>query len=124
MLPKRTFSKTFIALQKSRSSKKSSRTREAFASTLQACAPQIIATLLFVTTCAGAATLQQRIDAAAPNETIRVESGVHAGAIKINKPLTLVGEPGAEIRGNGSGKVITIAANDVTLRGLRIAGSG
>ena len=91
---------------------------------LAACAPQIIAITVFLTLNAGAATLQERIDAATPNEAIRVEAGVHAGSIKINKPLTLVGEPGAEIRGNGSGKVVTIAANDVTLRGLRIAGSG
>ena len=73
---------------------------------------------------AGAATLQERIDATAPNEMIRVEAGVHAGPIIINKPLTLIGEPGAEIRGNGTGKVVTIAADDVTLRGLRITGSG
>ena len=40
ILPKRTFSKTFSVLRKWGSSKKSSRTSEAFASTLQACAPQ------------------------------------------------------------------------------------
>ena len=57
-------------------------------------------------------------------ETIRVEAGVHAESIMINKPLTLIGDPGAEIRGNGIGKVVTIAADDVTLRGLRITGSG
>jgi len=103
---------------------KSSFRQNAKTSTLQVCALRIIALLLLVTTYAGAATLQQRIDAAAPNEAIRVESGVHAGAIVINKSVTLVGDQGAEIRGNGSGKVVTVAANDVTLRGLRITGSG
>ena len=73
---------------------------------------------------AAAATLQDRIDAATPNDTIRVESGVHLGAIVITKPLTLAGDPGAEIRGAGAGKVITIAADDVTITGLRITGSG
>ena len=91
---------------------------------LAACAPQIIAMALCLTLNAGAATLQDRIDAAAPNETIRVEGGIHAGPIVINKSVTLVGENGAEIRGNGSGKVVTIGADDVTLRGLRITGSG
>jgi nitrous oxidase accessory protein len=91
---------------------------------LAACAPQIIAITLCLTLNAGAATLQQRIDAAAPNETIRVESGVHAAPIIIKKSLALIAEPGAEIRGNGSGKVVTVAADDVTLRGLRITGSG
>ena len=69
-------------------------------------------------------TLQERIDAAAPNDTLRVEAGVHTGPIVISKPLTLIGEHGAEIRGNGRGKVVTIAADDVTLSGLRITGSG
>jgi nitrous oxidase accessory protein len=97
---------------------------DALASTRDACAPLIIAITLCLTLNAGAATLQQRINAAAPNETIHVEAGVHAESIKINKPLTLIGEPGAEIRGNGTGKVVTVAANDVTIRGLRITGSG
>ena len=73
---------------------------------------------------AHAATLQERIDSAAPGETIRVEGGVHAGAIVINKPLTLLGDAGAEIRGGGVGKVVTIAADDVTVSGLRVTGSG
>ena len=124
ILPSRTFTGSLQPPKSSESSRQSSFRRNAETSTLQACAPQIVATLLFVTTYAGAATLQQRIDAAAPNEIIRVEAGVHAGAIKINKPLTLIGDPGAEIRGNGSGKVVTIAANDVTVSGLRITGSG
>ncbi len=71
-----------------------------------------------------AATLRERIDAATPYETIRVEAGIHAGPIVINKPMTLVGEKGAEIRGDGTGKVVTIAADDVTIRGLQITGSG
>lgn len=90
----------------------------------KACACPIIAVCLGVLTHSGAATLQERIDAAAPNETIRVETGIHAGPILVTKPLTLLGEEGAEIRGNGSGKVVTIAAEGVTLRQLRVTGSG
>ena len=90
-----------------------------------ACAPQILAlALLGLTNAASAATLQERIDAAAPNETITVESGVHPGPITIDKPLQLIGQPGAEIRGDGTGNVVTITADDVTLRGFRITGSG
>jgi nitrous oxidase accessory protein len=87
------------------------------------CAPLIIGAVLCLTTPVLATTLQERIDAAAPNETIRVEAGTH-GSVAINKSLTLIGQPGAEIRGNGAGKVVTIAADDVTLTGLRITGSG
>jgi len=120
----RTFLGTARFPQDDESLGKSSFRQDAETSTLQTCAPGIIATLLFVTTYAGAATLQEHIDAVAPRETIHVESGVHAGPIIIKKPLTLIGEPGAEIRSKGSGKVVTVAANDVTLRGLRITGSG
>jgi len=99
--------------------------RVAATSTRVACVPQILAlAFLGLTNAMAAATLQERVDAAVPNETIRVTAGVHGGAIVINKPLALVGEPGAEIRGPGVGKVVTIVADGVTLRGLRITGSG
>ena len=49
-----------------------------------------------------------------PERRSSVEAGVHAGPIIINKPLALIGEKDAEIRGNGSGNVVTIAADDVT----------
>ncbi len=86
--------------------------------------PPIVVLALCLTLNAGATTLQERIDAAAPNETLRVESGVHSGPIIINKPLTLTGKDGAEIRGNGSGKVVAIAADNVAIRNLHITGSG
>jgi nitrous oxidase accessory protein len=91
---------------------------------MSGCAPHIIAIALCLTLNAGAAALQDQIDAASPNETIRIETGIHAGPIIINKALTLIGDEGAEIRGNGVGNVVTIAADDVTLRGFRITGSG
>ena len=68
--------------------------------------------------------LQERIDAAAPNDTVRIEPGLHPGPLVIDKPITLLGEQGAEIKGNGSGNVVTIKADDVTVAGLRITGSG
>lgn len=71
-----------------------------------------------------AASLQQQIDAAAPNESITIAAGVHPGPITISKPLRLIGQPGAEIRGNGHGNVVTIKADDVTVSGFRITGSG
>ena len=98
--------------------------QDAAPSRLAACAPQIIAITLCLALNAGAATLQERIDAAAPNEVIGIEAGVYAGPIVIKKPLTLLGESGTEIRGTGVGSVVTIAADDVTLRGIRITGSG
>lgn len=98
--------------------------RDIATSRRDACATLIFALMLCLTSVATAATLQEQIDTAAPNDTIHVGSGVHAGAIVIKKPLTLIGESGAEIRGNGVGKVITIAADDVAITRLRITGSG
>ncbi len=70
------------------------------------------------------ATLQERIDQAPPHSSIHVEAGVYAGPITISKSVELVGEPGAGIRGNGKGRVVTISGDQVTLRGFHISGSG
>ena len=85
---------------------------------------RIIIFLLGLTATAFSTTLQERINAAAPGETIRLEARVHAGPIKINKALTIMGENGAEIRGNGIGNVVTIASDEVTITGVRVTGSG
>ena len=76
--------------------------------------------MLVFTVNSGAATLQETVDAAVPGEAIRVEAGVHRGPIIIKKSLTLIGEPGSEIRGNETGNVVTIAADNVTLRVSRV----
>ena len=71
-----------------------------------------------------AATLQERVETAAPNDTITLAAGIYAGPIVINKALTIIGIGEAEIQGNGHGKTIHIAADHVTLRHLRITNSG
>lgn len=70
------------------------------------------------------ATLAEEIAAARPNATIHIAAGIYPGPIVIDKPLALLGEPGAEIKGNGSGKVIAITADNVTIQNLRVSGSG
>ncbi|MEO8351048.1 MAG: NosD domain-containing protein [Chthoniobacteraceae bacterium] len=73
---------------------------------------------------AHAASLQQQIDAATPGTTITVPAGTYEGALVIDKPLTLIGTTFPTIQGNGTGKVVHIAAEGVALRGFRIRGSG
>lgn len=73
---------------------------------------------------AGAAPLQAVADAAAPGDVLRLAPGEHRGPITISRPLTLQGEPGAVLRGNGLGSVVTIEAADTTVRGLEIVESG
>ena len=87
----------------------------------------VVVTLLLgfgLTVSVGATSMQDRIDATASGGTIQVGRGIHAGPITIDKPMTVIGEAGAEIHGNGTGNVVTILADHVTLRGLRISGSG
>lgn len=68
--------------------------------------------------------LQALIDAAPAGSVLRAPPGIHAGPVRIDKPLTLDGGGVAEIRGNGKGTVVSINGRGVTLRGFAITGSG
>lgn len=67
-------------------------------------------------------SIQERIDAARPGDTVVVPAGVHRERVTIAKPLTLQGP--AVIDGEGRGTVVSISGAPVTLRGLTIRGSG
>lgn len=69
-------------------------------------------------------SLQARIDAAAPGDTIVVDGGMHDGPFVIDTALVLVGTNGAHLKGDEQTHVVTIAANGVTLQGFRITDSG
>jgi nitrous oxidase accessory protein len=69
-------------------------------------------------------TLQQRIDAAAPEDIIIVEGGTFHERIHIDKPLSLIGHGWPVIDGDGQGDVVTIAADDVHVSGFEVRGSG
>ena len=71
-----------------------------------------------------AATLQERIDAAAPGRHDPDRSRSSCGSCRHPEAAHADRWDGAEIRGHGAGNVVTIAADDVTLTGLRITGSG
>ncbi|MEW6514034.1 MAG: nitrous oxide reductase family maturation protein NosD [Pseudomonadota bacterium] len=68
--------------------------------------------------------LQTLIDATPAGASLRIPAGVHAGPIVITRPMTLDGGGKAEIRSSGKGTVVSISGTNVTLRGLRISGSG
>lgn len=72
----------------------------------------------------GEGSLAQAIAGASPGDVLILESGIHAGAVVVDKPLTITGPRDAVVDGTGRGTVITIAASDVTLRGFSIIGSG
>ena len=72
----------------------------------------------------GSGELAAAVAAAQDGDHIIVAAGHHHGSFVINRPLTLLGQPGAIIDGGGSGSVVRIAAPDVTIRGLTVTGSG
>jgi len=47
-----------------------------------------------------AATLQDLVNAAKPGDIVHVPSGIHRETVTLNVPITLLGEPGSEIRGS------------------------
>lgn len=69
--------------------------------------------------------LQDAIDKAPSGSILKLPAGVYKGSIVINKPLTIIGkEDGVVIDGQGSGTVITTEGSYITLKNLKIIGSG
>ncbi len=63
--------------------------------------------------------------AAAPGERLRLASGRHRGRFVVRTPdLVIEGAVGAVLDGGGDGRVLTIDAPGVTVRGLVVTGSG
>jgi len=73
---------------------------------------------------AGQGTLATAIAAANPGDVLLLQSGLHSGAIVIDRPLTLTGGHDAIIDGMGQGTVVSIEASDVTISDLTVIGSG
>ncbi len=68
--------------------------------------------------------LQAAIDAASPGAVLLLEAGLHRGPAMVRRSITLGGAEGARILGPGEGSVLVVAAPDVRVRDLEIAGSG
>ncbi len=69
--------------------------------------------------------LQEAIDNAPEGSVLTLPAGVYKGSIVIKKPLTIIAkEEGVIIDGEGNGTVITIKSSFVTLKNLKIIGSG
>ena len=68
--------------------------------------------------------LQLLVDLTPAGTTLRPPPGVYAGPIVINKAITFEGGGEVTIDGQGQGTVLTIKADGVSVRGLRLTGSG
>ncbi len=69
-------------------------------------------------------SLQALIDATPRGGVLEPPAGHYVGSVKVSKPITIDGRGEVIVDGEGSGSVITVRGSGVTLRGLRIQGSG
>ena len=72
----------------------------------------------------GSHTLQAAIDAAESGTVLMLQTGFYSGPVSIDKSLILQGEEDSIIDGGGEGRVITVNAPDVVIRGMTIKNSG
>lgn len=68
--------------------------------------------------------LKEALSKTGENRIIRLEPGEYVGVFTISETVHLIGKEGAKLIGPGSGNVLTIEADDVTVEGLQIEGSG
>ncbi len=70
--------------------------------------------------------MQQAVDDASPGDTLRAKNSVYFEHLMINKKITLIGESrdGAMVTGGGSGNVIKITSDDVTVMDLTVTNCG
>lgn len=68
--------------------------------------------------------LERAVSEAPAGEVLEVAPGTYRVHLRIDKPLTLIGEPGAVLDGGGSGDVVRIRSGKVVVRGFTIRNSG
>jgi nitrous oxidase accessory protein len=68
--------------------------------------------------------LQTALDRAQDGDVIELAPGEYKGAIRIDRRIVLTGRPGAVLVGDGTGNVVTVNSQDVTIRGVTVKGSG
>jgi nitrous oxidase accessory protein len=69
-------------------------------------------------------SLVRAVAMAAPGDVLRLRPGRHRGPVILDRAISILGSPGTVIDGGGKGRVMTIAAPGVFVRGLTIANSG
>lgn len=72
----------------------------------------------------GAGTLAAAIADVSPGDVLQLSDGAYLGPVTLDRTLTITGPAGAVIDGTGKGSVITITADDVTVTGVTVTGSG
>jgi nitrous oxidase accessory protein len=72
------------------------------------------------------AGLQQAIDRAMPGDTLQLAPGHYPGNLVVDRAVTIVGpdDRSAVIEGDGKGRTIWVKAPEVTIRHVKVTGSG
>lgn len=68
-------------------------------------------------------SLSDALEAAKDSDVLKV-SGIHQGNFTVGKSITLSGNEGAALDGQGKGTVLVIKADDVVVESLKVTGSG
>ena len=71
-----------------------------------------------------AGAIAETLAQAADGDTLRLASGTYSENVVLDRPVVLDGGGVATISGNGTGSVITVTGDEVTITGLTIIGSG
>jgi nitrous oxidase accessory protein len=72
----------------------------------------------------GPGALALAVAGASPGDTLILAPGRHDGPVTLDRPLSLEGQPGAVVEGDGTGSVINVRGAGAVIRGLEIVGSG
>ena len=72
----------------------------------------------------GLKPFQALVDKTAPGSVLKPPPGVYAGPVVINKPLSIDGGGQVTIDAGDRGTVMVLNADDATIRGLHLTGSG
>lgn len=73
---------------------------------------------------AGPVDLARLVEAAPAGATIVVPAGSYRVHLVIDRPLTLIADGDVYLDGGGRGSIVTITADDVTVRGFHLTGTG
>ena len=68
--------------------------------------------------------LEAALAASSPGDVITVSPGVHRGHFVLEQSIQLIGAPGAVLDGGGEGRVLSVTAENVVVRGLNVRNSG
>lgn len=68
--------------------------------------------------------LKRSLDNAESGDTILVLDGTYLGQFLVTTPVTIMGDSGAVLDGNGVGDVLTLAADNTIVKGITVQNSG